>query len=60
MIYLFLSRVLRAIKIDIELYEEVEKDKSATIQAGLVVVLSSLAAGVGALQLEPQIFYLHL
>ena len=51
MIYLFLSRVLRVIKIDIELYEEVEKDKSATIQAGLVVVLSSLAAGVGALQL---------
>ncbi len=35
MIYLFLSRVLRAIKIDIELYEEVEKDKSATIQAAL-------------------------
>ena len=51
MIYLFLERVFRAIKIDIELYEEVEKDKSATVQAGLVVVLSSLAAGVGALQM---------
>ncbi len=48
---LFINRIFRAIKIDIELYEEVEKDKSATIQAGLVVVLSSLAAGVGALQL---------
>ena len=51
MINLFFNRLYRAIKIDIELYEEVEKDKSATIQAGLVVVLSSLAAGVGALQL---------
>ena len=34
-----------------DLYEEVERDKSATFQAGLVVVLSSMAAGVGALQL---------
>ena len=51
MINIFFNRVFRAIKIDIELYEEVEKDKSATIQAGAVVVLSSLAAGVGALQL---------
>ena len=45
----FFNRVFRAIKID--LYEEVERDKSATFQAGLVVVLSSMAAGVGALQL---------
>ena len=51
MVSIFLNRVFRAIKIDIDLYEEVEKDKSATIQAGIVVVLSSLAAGVGALQL---------
>ena len=51
MVNLFINRVFRAIKIDIDLYEEVEKDKSATIQAGIVVVLSSLAAGVGALQL---------
>ncbi len=51
MISIFLNRVFRAIKIDIDLYEEVEKDKSATVQAGTVVVLSSLAAGVGALQL---------
>ena len=39
------NRIFRAIKIDVELYEEVERDKSATIQAGLVVVLSSMAAG---------------
>ena len=43
MISIFVDRVFRAIKIDVDLYEEVEKDKSATIQAGIVVVLSSLA-----------------
>ena len=58
MITIFLNRVFRAIKIDIDLYEEVEKDKSATIQAGIVVVLSSLAAGVGALQLGASNFLL--
>ena len=47
----FLNRVYRAIKIDPDLYEEVEHDKSATIQAASVVVLSSLAAGVGAISL---------
>ena len=51
MINLFINRVFRAIKIDIDLYEEVEKDKKATFQAGIVVVLSSLAAGVGSLHL---------
>ena len=40
MIKIFLHRVFRAIKIDADLYEEVEKDKSATVQAGTVVVLS--------------------
>ena len=58
MISIFLNRVFRAIKIDIDLYEEVEKDKSATLQAGTVVVLSSLAAGVGALQLGASNFLL--
>tara|TARA_B110000858_G_scaffold193072_1_gene244918 strand:- start:513 stop:1049 length:537 start_codon:yes stop_codon:yes gene_type:complete len=48
---LFLNRIFRAIKIDIELFEEVEKDKKATLQAGTVVVLSSLAAGVGSIHL---------
>ena len=52
------NRIFRAIKIDVELYEEVERDKSATIQAGLVVVLSSMAAGVGALQLGATNFLL--
>ena len=58
MISIFLNRVFRAIKIDIDLYEEVEKDKSATVQAAIVVVLSSLAAGVGALQLGVSNFLL--
>ena len=47
----FVNRIIRACKLDVSLYEEVEADKSATIQAALVVVLSSLAAGVGAISL---------
>ena len=58
MILIFLNRIYRAIKIDVDLYEEVEKDKKATIQAGLVVVISSLAAGVGAIQLGASNFLL--
>ena len=45
----FVNRIIRASKLDVSLYEEGEADKTATIQAGLVVVLSSLAAGLGAL-----------
>ena len=58
MINLFVSRIFRAIKIDIDLYEEVEKDEKATFQAGIVVVLSSLAAGIGALQMGISNFFL--
>ena len=47
----FVNRIIRACKLDVSLYEEVEADKSATLQAALVVVLSSLAAGVGAISL---------
>ena len=47
----FINRIIRACKLDVSLYEEVEADKSATFQAALVVVLSSLAAGVGALSM---------
>ena len=47
----YVDRIIRACKLDVSLYEEVEADKSATLQAALVVVLSSLAAGVGALSL---------
>ncbi len=48
---IFVNRIIRACKLDISLYEEVEADKSATFQAALVVILSSLAAGIGALSL---------
>ena len=45
----FKDRILRAAKLDAELYEEVEADKSAMPQAMAVVVLSSVAAGIGSI-----------
>lgn len=47
---LFVNRMIRAAKLDIRLYEEVEADKTAIGQAMIVVVLSSLAAGVGTIK----------
>jgi hypothetical protein len=44
-----LNRILRAAKLDVSLYEEVEADQGAMGQAILVVLLSSLAAGIGSL-----------
>ena len=41
------ERMIRAAKLDVDLYEEVEADQSATGQATTVVVLSALAAGIG-------------
>ena len=43
----FGNRIIRAAKLDASLYEEVEADKSALGQAMGVVVLSSIAAGIG-------------
>lgn len=43
----FVDRMIRAAKLDANLYEEVEADTSAMSQAMSVVVLSSLAGGVG-------------
>ena len=42
------DRMFRAAKLDRGLYEEVEADTGATRQAMLVVVLSSVAAGIGS------------
>lgn len=42
------QRMIRAAKLDVNLYEEVEADPQAMNQAMGVVVLSSLAAGIGA------------
>jgi len=44
----FGNRVIRAVKLDAELYEEVEADESSLGQAMCVVVLSSVAAGIGS------------
>lgn len=44
-----LDRMVRAAKLDINLYEEVEADKSAMGQALTVVVLSSVASGIGTI-----------
>jgi hypothetical protein len=44
-----INRILRAAKLDIHLYEEVEADKSAMRQAMLVVILSGIAAGIGSI-----------
>ena len=43
------DRMLRAAKLDVQLYEEVEHDESALGQATMVVVLSAVAAGIGSL-----------
>lgn len=45
----FQQRMIRAAKLDVHLYEEVEADKTAMGQAMGVVVLSSLAAGIGSI-----------
>jgi hypothetical protein len=44
----FLRRLVGATALDVSIYEEVENDRGATAQAVAVVVLSSLAAGLGA------------
>ena len=43
----FVDRMIRAAKLDVKLYEEVEHDTTALGQAIGVVVLSSVAAGLG-------------
>ena len=44
----FAGRALRAARLDAQLFEEVENDPHATVQAGGVVVLAAVAAGVGS------------
>ena len=44
----FGNRIIRAAKLDVALYEEVEADKSSLGQAMGVVILSSIAAGIGS------------
>ncbi|MDP8234519.1 MAG: YIP1 family protein [Candidatus Saelkia tenebricola] len=49
------QRMIRAAKLDVNLYEEVEHDKSSLNQAMIVVVLSSIAAGIGAMSIRDNI-----
>lgn len=44
----FLQRLVGAAALDATIYEEVESDPGATAQAMAVVVLSSMAMGIGA------------
>lgn len=44
----FARRALRAARLDARLFEEVEDDPRATVQAAGVVVLAAVAAGVGS------------
>jgi hypothetical protein len=46
----FKDRIIRASKLDVRLYEEVEADTGAMGQAMLVVILSSIAAGIGTFE----------
>lgn len=43
----FVERIIRALALRSDLYEEVEADSGALLQAAFVVILSSLATGVG-------------
>jgi len=47
------DRIIRAVKLDPGLYEEVEADRTAMGQAMGVVVLSSVAAGIGGMTRGP-------
>jgi len=44
-----MDRMVRASKLDIHVYEEIEADRGAMGQAMGVVVLSSIAAGIGSI-----------
>ena len=46
---IFMDRMIRAAKLDVNLYEEVEADKGAMGQAMTVVIISSIAAGFGSI-----------
>jgi len=48
----FVNRMIRAAKLEPNLYEEVEADKNALRQAMAVVVLSNVAAGVGFISIS--------
>lgn len=46
----FAERVIGAAKLDVHIYEEVEKDRTSMGQAMTVVVVSAVAAGIGSMR----------
>lgn len=44
---MLVERMIRAAKLDVHLYEEVEADRTATPQAVSVVIIASIAGGIG-------------
>jgi mannose/fructose/N-acetylgalactosamine-specific phosphotransferase system component IID len=46
---IFINRMLRAAKLDVNLYEEVAVDSDSLNQSILIIILSSLAAGIGGI-----------
>ncbi|HEY8490264.1 MAG TPA: YIP1 family protein [Dehalococcoidia bacterium] len=44
-----IERMLRAARLDVSVYEEVEHDQGATGQALLIIVLAAIAGGIGGL-----------
>ena len=47
-----LRRMLGAARLDVNIYEEVEADQSATMQAFMVVAMVAVASGVGLLSVQ--------
>ncbi len=43
---MLVERMIRAARLEVNLYEEVEADTGATRQAMLVVIVASVAAGI--------------
>lgn len=56
----FSNRMLGAALLDVRTYEEVEADVAGTTQAMLVVVLSSLATGIGSLSTEGVLDFVYV
>jgi len=48
----FWKRVVRAMRLDVQLYEEVEADTGAIGQAVTIVILASIAAGIGTARMH--------
>ena len=43
-----LERIIGVLKLDVNTFEEIEADQSATTQAAIVVVVASVLSGIGA------------